>query len=674
MSEKRQILITSALPYANGDIHLGHMVEHFLTDMWSRFQKMRGHDCLTICADDTHGTPIMLGARQQGIPPEELIAKAFDSHQNDFKDFGVVYDNYSSTNTSKNQEFINMFFSKVKEQGMISKKSAKQAYCEHDKMFLPDRFVEGTCPKCGATGQRGDSCEKCNANYSPVEMKNAHCVVCGNTPSEKESEHLYFEISQLQDFLEPWIKEHTHPAISNKLGEWFGEKLHDWCISRDEPYFGFKIPGTDNKYFYVWMDAPVGYISSADEWCERNGTNIEKLWNDEKTEIYHNIGKDIVYFHCLFWPAMLKASSWKTPDQIFVHGMLTVDGEKMSKSRGTFIKARTYLDHLDPVYFRYYIACKLNDGVGDIDLNLEDFVSRVNSDLIGKITNVASRGAQMLQKKLDGRIGNLSDEGRALLEKAQTRHTVIAEYYEKRQFSKAMVEIRSIADDANKYFDDYEPWKLIKSDPEKTKEVLTTILHLFRTMAIYLKPVLPSYSEKAEKLFKESPYTWEDLFKTVEGQEMEKFEHILQRIDAKKVEAMVESSKEILSAETPKDQKMTGSPNIEPIADEITIDDFMKVDLRVARIEKAEHVEGAKKLLQLTLDIGEDKRNVFAGIKSAFAPEDLEGRLVVMVANLKPRKMKFGVSEGMVCAAGPGGKDLFLLSPDSGARPGMRIS
>jgi methionyl-tRNA synthetase len=674
MQEQRKIIITTALPYANGDIHLGHMVEHFLTDFWARFQTMRGHKCIAICADDTHGTPIMIAARKRSITPEALIAESMEQHLADFRDFEIHYDNYSSTNTPRNQKFCDLIYSKMAENGHISKKTQSQAYCDHDQMFLPDRFVKGICPKCGVVDQYGDQCESCMSTHNPLDMKDAHCVVCGNKPVAKESEHLYFQLEHFRTFLQEWVPNHSDQEVSNKLKEWLSQELQDWCISRDKPYFGFKIPGTADKYYYVWVDAPVGYLSSTEEWCERNNLTLKDLWNDPKVEIYHNIGKDIIYFHTLFWPAMLKNAGFNTPTQVFVHGMLTVNGEKMSKSRGTFVNARTYLKHLDPTYFRYYMACKLNHGIGDLDLNFGDFVSRVNSDLIGKITNIASRGAQMLQKKLNGKLGKLDREGVALLESARGRADSIAKHFENRDFAKALLEIRLIADDANKYFDGYEPWKLIDADPEKVREILTTILNLFRILAIYLKPILPSYVARVETLFGGTAFTWSSLQDTIEGLELAPFQHLIQRIDPKKIDAIIDDSKQVPEESAVVIAPMAEKSKIDPIAPEISADEFFKVDLRVARIEKAEHVEGADKLLRLTLDIGDGKRNVFAGIKSAYKPEDLQGRLVMMVANLAPRKMKFGMSEGMVAAAGPGGKEIFLLSPDSGAKPGMRIS
>lgn len=675
MSSQRTIILTSALPYANGDIHLGHMLEHVMSDIWVRFQKMRGHECLHICAEDTHGTPIMVNARKQGITPEKLISEAAKSHIKDFAGFDIAFDNYSSTNTDLNRQVTEEIFHALNNSGAIRDRVIKQSYCHHDQMFLPDRFVKGICPKCAAEDQYGDNCEVCSASYTPADLKAPKCTLCGNAPELKDTQHLFVELDRFRDFLKEWVPAHTAPEVANKMNEWLGGNLQEWCISRDAPYFGFEIPGYAGKYFYVWMDAPVGYISSTWEWCQMHGRKIEEFWANPRCEIYHNIGKDIVYFHTLFWPAMLKASRYKTPDGIWVHGYLTVNGTKMSKSRGTFISAATYLKHLDPVYFRYYMACKLNGEIEDFDLNLEDFVSRVNSDLIGKITNVASRGAQMLGR-IDGRMGTLSEEGRHLVSAAQERAQLIARYYEDRNYSRAIVEIRNIADEANRYFDSYEPWKLVKTDPEKTREILTTILNQFRLMAIYLKPVIPSYAARVERLFGEAPYGWDDHKRVLENYSIQPFEHLLGRLEAAKVQAIVEDSKQEAPDAKPVTKESKKSPekeDMEAIAPEIEIDDFLKIDLRVARIVDAKEVEGASKLLALTLDIGKGRRQVMAGIRSAYQPEQLIGRLTVMVANLKSRKMKFGLSEGMVLAAGPGGKDLFILSPDSGAQPGQRI-
>jgi methionyl-tRNA synthetase len=673
MSEKRKILATAALPYVNGDIHLGHLVEYSMVDFWCRFQKLRGHDCAYICADDTHGSPVMISARKQGVTPEQLIEGYAANHKRDFAAFEIEFDNYSSTHTETNRQFAYEFFHKLQAAGKLQKKEQTQLYCEQDKMFLPDRFVTGTCPKCKAEGQYGDNCEVCNATYSPVELVGAKCTICGSTPTARQTEHLFFNLNSFKDFLQQWTPEHSPKEVYNKLKEWLSADLQDWCISRDAPYFGFEIPGYPGKYLYVWVDAPIGYISSSKEWCDKTGHSFDEYWKSENTEVYHFIGKDIVYFHTLFWPAMLKTVGYRLPNQVFVHGMLTVNGAKMSKSRGTFVNAATYLDYLNPLYYRYYLACKLTSSIDDLDLNLDDFVSRVNSDLVGKITNVASRGASMIHK-LDGKLGTIPTAGAELIRAAQERSETIASYYENREFGKAILEIRAIADDANKYFDSYEPWKLVKVDPEKTKQVLTTILNLFRIMTIYLKPILPSYAQKVEELFKEErPYGWSDLFTIAEQREIAPFTHLIKRIEVGDVEKMIEKTKENAEKAQQATQQPAAGKKDEGAAGTISIDDFAKIDLRVAKILEAQDVEGAQKLVRLTLDIGTETRQVFAGIKSAYKPEDLVGRLVVMVANLAPRKMKFGMSEGMVLAAGEGGTDIFLIAPDSGAKPGDQV-
>jgi methionyl-tRNA synthetase len=666
----RRIVLTAALPYANGDIHLGHMLEHLLCDFWTRFQKMRGHESLFICADDTHGTPIMLAARKQGISPEQLIAQYWTSHVEDFKAFEVSHDHYSSTNSPTNRKMAEFCFASLQKSGVIETKSMRQLFCEHDKMFLPDRFVKGTCPKCGTADQYGDNCEKCSATYEPVDLKNPECSLCGNAPTPKDTEHLFVRLEDFRGFLKEWVPGHVQKEVSNKLDEWLSTELRPWCISRDEPYFGFEIPGYPKKFFYVWLDAPVGYISATEEYCVKNGKNLDDYWRSPKTEIYHSVGKDIVYFHTLFWASILKASGFNTPTEVLVHGFLTVDGVKMSKSRGTFLMAKTYLKHLDPAFFRYYMACKINNGIDDIDLSLDDFTQRVNSDLIGKITNIASRSAQMLAR-LDNKIGVMADDGKALVKRAQEASDKIASHFEARDFARAMIEIREIADDANKYFDTYEPWKLVKVDEAKTKQVLAASLNVFRVMAVYLKPILPSYVEKVESLFMEKPYTWASAQAVLENQEIGAFSHLLQRIDPKKVQEMIADQKAESATQAPPQLVKSAVAAILP---EIEIDDFQKIDMRIARIEAAKLVDGAEKLLQLTLDLGGEKKNVFSGIRHAYKPEDLVGRLTVMVANLKPRKMKFGMSEGMVLAAGPGGKEIFLLSPDSGAQPGQRVT
>ena len=547
MTDKRTILVTSALPYANGSIHIGHLVEYLQTDFWVRFQKMRGHDCHYFCADDTHGTPIMLRARQEGIDPEELIARSHAEHIKDFTDFEIAFDNYFSTHDPINRELSNELFFAMEKNEHLDIRSIDQSYCETCAMFLPDRFVKGRCPKCDAEDQYGDSCEVCSSTYSPVEMGSPYCVTCNNPPVVRASEHLFFRLNDFKDWLAEWVPAHTSRDTANKMMEWFDEDLRDWCISRDEPYFGFEIPGHPGKFFYVWVDAPVGYMASAKDWCAREGRDFDSYWNGDATEIYHFIGKDIVRFHSLFWPAMLKNGGKKTPEKIFVHGFLTVNGEKMSKTRGTFINARTFLTHLEPLYLRFYYACKLNATADDMDLSFEDFINRVNSDLVGKITNLASRGAQMLHKKLDGRAGTMDDAGREIYEAACSRSEHIAQLYEQREFSKVLVEVREIADQANRYFDEQAPWVSMKEDPESGRPVLTSILNIFRVLSIYLKPVLPSYVAKVEALFGEDPYQWSDMNHAFENREVAPYEYLAQRIDQAAVDAVVEDTRAALA-------------------------------------------------------------------------------------------------------------------------------
>ena len=636
---------------------------------------MRGHECHYVCADDAHGTPIMLRAEQDGISPEELIKQVWEEHQRDFAEFAVAFDNYWSTHSDENRELSNTIYKRLDEGGHISHRTIKQLYDPDKEMFLPDRFIRGECPNCHAPDQYGDQCEVCNRTHEPTDLINPVSAVSGATPVEKESEHLFFNLPDFETMLKEWTQAgHLQTEVVNKLGEWFEAGLRQWDISRDAPYFGFEVPDQPGKYFYVWLDAPIGYLASFKNLCEKQGIDFA-AWTDASSdkEMYHFIGKDIMYFHALFWPAMLYGSQFKTPNAIFVHGFLTVDGLKMSKSRGTFIKARTYLDHLDPEYLRYYFAAKLGSGVDDIDLNLDDFVARVNSDLVGKVVNIASRCAGFIKKRFGGKLSDsIHDE--ALFKEFATASESIAGAYEGREYSRAMREIMALADRANQYIDGHKPWLIAKEEgkDEELQAICSMGLNCFRQLITYLKPVLPVLAEKSEKFLNVSPLNWDDLQQPLLNHEINKFKPLMTRVEKKDIDAMIEDSKEHLEAkETPAnaDGKMA---NIDPIANEINIDDFVKVDMRVARIVKAQHVEGADKLLQLTLDIGET-RNVFAGIKAAYAPEDLEGRLTVMVANLAPRKMRFGLSEGMVLAAGPGGEDIFILSPDTGAEPGMRI-
>ena len=674
MSEApRKILVTSALPYANGPIHLGHLLEYIQTDIWVRFQKLRGEQCLYVCADDAHGTAIMLKAEEKGITPEQQIEQVKAEHERDFAAFQIRFDNYYSTHSPENKALSEMIFQRNKDAGYILEKTITQLYDPEKGMFLADRFVRGTCPKCHTADQYGDNCEACGATYSPSELIDPYSAVSGATPVEKETTQLFFDLPKFEPLLRQWTRSGSlQEGVANKLQEWM-EDLQPWDISREAPYFGFEIPGYPGKYFYVWMDAPVGYMASFQNLCEREGINFDDYWKaDSDAELYHFIGKDIINFHGLFWPAMLDGAGLRKPTAIFSHGFVTVNGAKMSKSRGTFIMARTYLDHLDPEYLRYYFAAKLNSRVDDFDLNLEDFAQRVNTDLVGKVVNIASRTGNFV-KKFGGRLGDDLDNP-LLAREAQEAASRIAAFYEQREFSKAMREIMNLADHANGYIADKAPWSLAKEDG-KEQEVLaicTTALNVFRLLVLYLKPVLPGLAERAEAFLDIPPLTWADADTLLINHPINKFKPLLSRVDMAHIEAMLADSRDTNPTAPAGEAPAQGTP--EEDDDTITIDDFLKVKLRAARIAKAAPVEGADKLLRLTLDVGElGERNVFAGIKSKYRPEDLEGRMVVLVANLAPRKMKFGVSEGMVLAAGPGGDDIFLLSPDDGAQPGMEV-
>ncbi|WP_297810124.1 methionine--tRNA ligase [uncultured Methylophaga sp.] len=673
---QRKILVTSALPYANGSIHLGHMVEYIQTDIWVRFQKMRGHECHYVCADDAHGTPIMLRAQNEGISPEQLISDVSKEHQADFADFAIDFDNYHSTHSDENRALASQIYLANRDAGHIEARTISQAYDPEKEMFLPDRFIRGECPKCGAADQYGDNCEACGATYEPTELKNPVSAVSGATPITKESEHYFFKLGDFEKTLQEWThSDHLQPEVTRKLGEWFDSGLQDWDISRDAPYFGFEIPDTDNKFFYVWMDAPIGYLASFKNYCEREGIDFNEFMKpDSDTEMVHFIGKDIIYFHALFWPAMLEGAGFRQPDNIYAHGFLTVDGKKMSKSRGTFIKARTYLDHLNPEYLRYYFAAKLGNGIDDIDLSLEDFQTRINADLVGKVVNIASRCAGFISKRFDGKLTDtLTEPG--LFTDFSNQAEAIAKRYEAREFGQAMREIMALADRANVYIDEMKPWVLAKEEgkEDEVQAICSMGINLFRVLIAYLKPVLPRTAEQAEAFLNIEPLQWSDIATPLLGHQINKFKPLMTRIEQDRLDAIVSDSKEAMAAEQKPKAKTEQAKGIDPIADEIQFDDFAKIDLRIAKIVNAEHVEGADKLLKLTLDIGLDEKQVFAGIKSAYAPEDLVGKLTVMVANLAPRKMRFGLSEGMVLAAGPGGKDLFILSPDDGAQPGMRV-
>ena len=676
MSEnKRRILVTSALPYANGPIHLGHLVEYIQTDIWARFQKMRGEECYYVCADDAHGTPIMLRAEAEGITPEELIERVGEEHRRDFDDFLVGFDNYHSTHSKENRHYAELIYRRHVEGGHIVRRVITQFYDPEREMFLPDRFVKGTCPKCGAEDQYGDNCEACGATYAPTDLVDPKSAVSGAAPVERESEQYFFKLSDFEDMLAEWLDSgHTQPEIANKQKELFAERLQDWDISRNAPYWGFEIPDAPGKYFYVWLDAPIGYMASFRNLCDRTeGLEFDDFWGPEsECELYHFIGKDIARFHTLFWPAVLAGAGFRSPTAVWCHGFLTVNGQKMSKSRGTFIMARTYLDHLNPEYLRYYFAAKLDDGIDDIDLSFEDFQARVNADLVGKLVNIASRCAGFITKRFGGRLGA------ALPEPEMYRRFVeageeIAQYYENRQYSRCMRSIMELAHEANQYIDAARPWVLAK-DPERLPEVqaiCTQGLNLFRVLIAWLKPVLPRTAGRSEAFLNTGPLTWSCVQQPLLDHAIERFSPLMTRVETKEIEAMSEDAR--AASEARAEAVVPSGPLAEdPIAPEITFDDFAKLDLRIVRIAKAEAVEGADKLLRLTLDLGGETRTVFAGIKPAYSPEELEGRLTVMVANLAPRKMRFGLSEGMVLAAG-GASGIHLLGPDEGAEPGMRV-
>ena len=674
----RKILVTSALPSANGAIHLGHLLEYIQTDIWVRFQKMRGENCTYVCADDTHGTAIMLKAEQMGISPEELIKQISAEHEEDFARFHIKFDNYYSTHSDENQALANDIYIKNRDKGHISVRTISQLFDPEKQLFLADRFVKGTCPKCRTEDQYGDNCEACGATYNANELIKPYSCISGSSPIEKESEHYFFNLPDFQEMLATWLQAgHLQEEVANKLSEWFEAGLKPWDISRDAPYFGFEIPDAPGKYFYVWLDAPIGYIASFQNLCKtRDDLNFDEYWAaDSKVELYHFIGKDIINFHALFWPALLTGANLRTPTGIYAHGFLTVNGQKMSKSRGTFIKASTYLNHLNPEYLRYYFAAKLNNRVSDLDLNLEDFSQRVNSDLVGKLVNIASRCAGFITKKSDGFLSAEITET-AMLEKFILAGNDIASHYENREFGKAVREVMALADTANQYVDEKKPWVLAKEEgsAKAVQDICSTGINMFRLLVLYLKPVLPMIAEQSEAFLNIEPLAWQDRNHLLSEHQINKFKPLITRVDADKLEALLEESKKEAETAKPAPPAATEqTSSIEDIAPEIEFDDFAKIDLRIVKIIRAEPVAKADKLLKLTLDLGNNQRNVFAGIKSAYKPEELEGRLTVMVANLKPRKMRFGTSEGMVLAAGPGGKDIWLLSPDDGAIPGMRI-
>ena len=685
----RKILVTSALPYANGELHLGHILEAVQTDIWVRLQKMRGNDCVYVCADDAHGTAIMLSAQNQGISPEQLIDAVQASHEADYAGFAIGFDNFHSTHSPENRARSESIYQALESNGHIARRSITQLFDPEKELFLADRYVKGSCPKCKAPDQYGDNCEACGSTYSPSELIEPVSTISGATPIEKESEHFFFDLPQFKDMLREWTRSGTlQDAVANKLAEWLDDELQQWDISRDAPYFGFEIPGAPGKFFYVWLDAPIGYMASFENLCERSEYNFDDYWKaGSDAELYHFIGKDIVNFHTLFWPAMLTSANYRTPTAVYVHGFLTVDGTKMSKSRGTFINARTYLENLDPEYLRYYLAAKLSNGVDDLDLNFEDFSARVNSDLVGKVVNIASRCAGFINKGFDGELSAELDDAE-LIETLQAAGETIATLFESREYSKAVRQIMALADTANQYINDRQPWVVAKAEPgsENLQRICTTGINAFRILICYLKPVLPVMAEKAERFLAVEPLIWSDSQNALLRHHIAQFEPLMTRVDGKRIEAMIETTKaahaESAQPEpsTSKSGKQPETVDSSPFAPEIQFDDFAKIDLRIARIAEAAHVDGADKLLALTLDLGVDEqgaaitRTVFSGIKSAYSPEQLTGMLTVVVANLAPRKMKFGLSEGMVLAAGPGKDELWLLEPHSGAQPGMRVS
>jgi methionyl-tRNA synthetase len=675
MSPRRRILVTSALPYANGPVHLGHIIEATQTDIWVRLHKMLGHECYYVCAEDTHGTPVMLRAEQEGIAPEKLIERMAAEHLRDYTDFGIGLDYFHSTHSPENRRFVETIYQRLSEGGHITRRSVRQFYDPLREIFLPDRFVKGTCPRCGSPNQNGDSCDNCGATYTPRDLVDPISSLSGAVPVERDSEHLFLQLSDFEELLRAWIREpgRLQPEVVNKLDEWLVEGLQDWDISRESPYFGFEIPDAPGKHFYVWVDAPIGYMASFEMLAEQLGLRFDDFWGkDSDAELYHFIGKDILYFHCIFWPALLAGGGYRLPTSVPVHGFLTVDGTKMSKSRGTFVTARAYLDHLPAEALRYYFAAKLGPGLGDIDLNLEDFVQRVNSDLVGKVVNIASRCAGFLQRLFDGRLAPALDQPE-LLGRCAAEAEAIAEHFAQRDYNRAVRAIMALADEANRYIDERKPWVLARDEAQRESlhQVLTTGINLFRVLITYLKPVIPATAERAETFLRIEPLRWTDAALPLLDHAIAPYEPLMTRVEPASAAAMQEASK-------PQDTPPVAAPpaDLEPITDEITLDDFAKVDLRVAKVLEASAVEGADKLLRLHVDLGDHERTIFAGIRRSYEPADLVGRFVVVVANLKARKMRFGVSEGMALAAADGQGDpetVFLLAVDAGAQPGQRI-
>ena len=684
---QRKILVTSALPYANGSIHLGHLMEAIQTDIWVRLQRLQGNDCVYVCADDAHGTAIMLSAERQGITPEQLIKNISNEHQRDFADFLIQFDNFHSTHSEENRELSEHIYKTLDKNGHINRRIITQLFDPEKKLFLAERYITGTCPKCKTENQYGDNCEACGSTYSPTELIDPRSSISGATPVEKNSEHFFFALPEFRDMLSEWTRSGTlQDSVANKLREWLDTELQEWDISRDAPYFGFEIPGSPGKYFYVWLDAPIGYMASFKNLCDRTDYNFDDYWqNDQDTELYHFIGKDIINFHTLFWPAMLTSAGYRTPTAVHVHGFLTVDGTKMSKSRGTFINARTYLDHLNPEYLRYFLAAKLSNGIDDLDLNLEDFAQRVNSDLVGKVVNIASRCAGFIGKGFNGYLAE-NPNNPDLLAEIQAAKNKIGDYFEAREYSKAIRLIMALADKANQYINDKEPWVIAKTDKQspELQAICSSGINAFRLLICYLKPVLPNMASDAEQFLAIEPLIWSDADNLLRGHKINKFKPLMTRVETDKVQAMVDATqKEFeIQAQTKAKSDPAKQPaeNTTGFESEIDFNDFAKVDLRVAEIINADHVKDADKLLKLVLNLGKDKngeditRTVFSGIKSAYDPDALVGMLTVVVANLKPRKMKFGMSEGMILAAGPGGKEIWLFEPHVGAQPGMRIT
>ena len=682
----RKILVTSALPYANGSIHLGHMVEHIQTDVWVRFQKLRGHECYYCCADDTHGTPVMLAAQKQGIAPEDMIAKVREEHLADFTGFFIGYDNYYSTHSPENKQFSQDIYRALKANGKIESRVIEQLFDPEKQMFLPDRFVKGECPKCHAQDQYGDNCEVCGTTYSPTELINPYSAVSGAKPELRESEHFFFKLGECADFLKAWTsgnnphdgKPHLQPEALNKMKEWLGEgeetTLSDWDISRDAPYFGFEIPDAPGKYFYVWLDAPVGYMASFKNLCDRIGIDFDEYFKaDSQTEMYHFIGKDILYFHALFWPAMLHFSGHRAPTGVYAHGFLTVDGQKMSKSRGTFITAKSYLEQgLNPEWMRYYIAAKLNSKIEDIDLNLQDFISRVNSDLVGKYVNIAARASGFIAKRFEGRLKDVS--GSALLAKLAAESDTIAEQYENREYARALRDIMALADAVNEYVDANKPWELAKQEgqDERLHEVCSELINAFTMLTAYLAPVLPQTAANAARFLNLDAITWANTRKTLGEHAINKYEHLMQRVEQKQVDDLIEANKQSIAAAA---APAAEESKYEKVAEQASFDDFMKIDMRVAKVLNCEAVEGSTKLLKFDLDFGFEKRIIFSGIAASYPnPAELNGRMVIAVANFAPRKMaKFGVSEGMILSAATAEGKLKLLDVDAGAQPGDKV-